>query len=392
MKGGHPGWMHSLRPGLVCVLTLWGFSLATGTSTIRAQESGLKIQITRVEPLRGRVQFSVLESDGSPRTALEAGDFEFRLAGTRIHDVRLQSFEDDSTSRLMVVLGFGSAHMTRTQARNLMVAASRHFLVDMNEAKPDRAAILTFADDVEVPAHFSADPIRLGNNLRRLKFSGRDLKLYDGLKAGRQLLLETDTVGYGVLIFAVDQRDTSSQYDLRALKADIARGNFPPVFTIGLGADSALAHNLKEVSAMSGGECFLIAPRSNRLTHTYHLILEMLHHQYVATLSDHLLEGEVEIVYHASDGTEIAARILLPTNSPVSVPSYGNGKPQRDWRQAMLLIVLAGLLVVLGAVRMGWVDMPGSRQERPQDLPRPQKWSAQKSKPAGKRRNERATH
>ena len=232
MKRGPESWMHPVRPGLVCLLSLWGAFLAVGTSTIYAEDGDLTIQITRVDPIRGRVQFSVLESDGSPRTALEAKDFEFRLAGRPVNDVRLQSFEDDSTSRLMVVLGFGAAHMTRTQSRNLMVAASRHFLVEMNEGKPDRTAILTFADDVEVPAHFSADPIRLAKDLRHLKFSGRNLKFYDGLKAGRQLLLEMDTVGFGVLIFAVDQRDTSSQYDLLALKAEIARGNFPPVFTM----------------------------------------------------------------------------------------------------------------------------------------------------------------
>lgn len=384
--------MHSVWPCLAGLLILWGSSLAIGIRTIRAEESDPTIKITRVDPLRGRVQFSVLESDGSPRTALEAKDFEFRLAGTRVHDVRLQSFEDDSTSRLMVVLGFGSAHMTRSQARNLVAAASRHFLADMDEAKPDRAAILTFAGDVEVPAHFSADPIRLAKDLRHIKFAGRDLKFYDGIKAARQLLLETDTMGYGVLIFAVDRQDTSSQYDLLALKDDIARGGFPPVFTIGLGADSGLSHILKEVSAMSGGECFLIAPRSNRLTHTYHLILEMLQHQYVVTFSDQLLEGEVEIVHHVGDGTDIVARIILPTNSPVTVPSHGSGRQRHDLRQAMLLFVLAGLLVALGAIRMGWVGIPGLHLKRPLSLHKPQKWSAQEFKPAGRRRNTRAAH
>lgn len=366
-------WMPSVRGAVVYTLVL---CCSMGPGRLSAEDEGLSIQISHVDPIRGRVYFSVREPDGSPRTALEANDFEFRLAGSRMSDVRLQSFEDDPESRLMVVLGFGSARMTRTQVRNLASAAGRHFLVDMSEAKPDRAAILTFAGDIVVPAHFSADPIRLQEDLRHIQMRGSSIRFFDGLQAGHRLLHETDTMAFGVLVYAVDRRDTSSRYDLMALKHDIAKGGFPIVFTIGINADSALARDLEDVATMSGGASFLIPPRSNRLTHTYALILEMLQHQYVATFDDQMLSGEIEIVHRTGEGSDIVARWALPLKSPAParIPAYGTALEQGDWRQATLFLVLAGLLLSLGAHRMGWVHRVSHDRKVPQDLRRSGKW------------------
>lgn len=307
-----------------------------------------KVLISRVEQEKGRVYFSVLRPNGMPEGGLAANDLTFTLAERPIRNVRLQSFADDPDARLMVVLGFGVTKMIPLEVQRAKTAVVENFISDLIEAKPDKAAILTFNDKIEVPAMFTADPFRLKEELNKVGFTGKKLKFFDAILSGRDMIANTDSAGFGALVYLVDSRDQGSQFDLFRLEKEANEGNFPPVFVIGIGIKPGdqLADELAKVAQLTKGAYFFTEPVGEHYDKIYKHINRMLENQYVATFPGPLTSGPVGISYTRRDGTEISTSARLKGGTP-PVPEDRKDLDATGTSTMKIVLIVVICLVVL---------------------------------------------
>lgn len=277
-----------------------------------------QIVISRVEQEAGRVYFSVLRPNGMPEGGLESRNFDFTLADRPIRNVRVEVFADHPEARLMAVLGFGTTKLVPLEVQRAKTAVVENFVSDLIESKPDKAAILTFHDKIDVPAHFTSDPFRLKEELNKVGFSGNKLRFFDAILSGRDMIANTDSTGFGALVYLLDARDEGSEFDLFRLEMEANEGNFPPVFVIGVGIDqgSQLATELAKVAELTKGAYFFCEPLGEHYERIYKHVNRMLERQYVATFPGPLTSGPVGISYTRGDGTVIDASARLKGGTP----------------------------------------------------------------------------
>lgn len=304
-----------------------------------------QIVISRVDKEAGRIYFSVLRPNGMPEAGLIASDFRFALAGNPVTGVKVETFADHPEARLMAVLGFGTTQLVPLEVQRAKTAVVENFVSDLIESKPDKAAILTFQNSIDVPAHFTSDPFRLKEELNKVGFEGSSLKFFDAILAGKDLIAQTDTAGYGALIYLLDGRDDGSKYDIFQLEREASEGNFPPVYVVGIGVaeGSQLATELAKVAELTKGAYFFSQPLGENYAKIYKHVNRLLEHQYVATFPGPLAAGPVEVQYTRSDGMALRGEAALkgapsePADRETMAPSG----------MSVLMIILLVLLIIL---------------------------------------------
>jgi len=300
-----------------------------------------QVVISRVERETGRVFFSVLRPNGMPETGLQARDFVFTLGPNPVRNVRVEEFADQPEARLMAVLGFGTVAMVPLEVQRAKTAVVENF-----KSKPDKAAILTFQDKIEVPLLFTSDPFRLKEELNKVGFSGKKLKFFDAILAGKDLIAQTDTTGFGALVYLLDARDEESKYDIFQLERETNEGNFPPVFIVGVNVapGSQLASELAKVTELTHGAYFFCQPLGENYARIYKHINRLLERQYVATFPGPFTAGPIGIRSTPPDGN------VIETSAPLK-GIVAQAEPQgREVMAPGGMGTLTIILIILGAI------------------------------------------
>jgi tight adherence protein C len=212
-------------------------------------------------------------------------------------------------------------------------AAAKQFAQQMRPR--DRIALLSFADDVNVPQPLTPDRALLARAIDKLA-AGGNTRLYDGVAQGvTQLSLAPE--GARALVVLTDGLDTASQ---RTLQDDVAQAvrTAVPVYAIGLGSD-ADTEVLQQLAASSGGRYYR-APTGQDLMQVFRLISGQLTSQFeVSWLSrSRVSAGQDVSVQMSIDRAGGSPELVSFTYAP---PTFGRAARAEPNNPVQALVELA---------------------------------------------------
>jgi len=219
------------------------------------------------------VAVSVADSLGVPITGLDAQAFEIKeddqvVAPQRVDSV-VESQEPVATALVVDVSGSMADNGKLESARGAATA-----FLDTLGAR-DSAAVVSFADNVNVVHAYSSDRDELKAALASLEAKG-DTALYDAIGQTAQLQGALPQ-RRKVLLILTDGGDTRSKISLEAA-IDSARQAGVAIFAIGLGDD--VNHDVLEQIAGSAGQAVFVSDPA-QLRDTFVSVGDRLRRQYV---------------------------------------------------------------------------------------------------------------
>ena len=172
------------------------------------------------------VRVDVLVMDGNrPVTELTAGDFELRDSGV-LQQIDSVSFEAAPLSMMLVLDASSSVRGQSLQHLKQAASAVAGLL-----GPGDRAALLTFSQEVDLSSEWTANRQQLDRAIEGTQATG-STALYDAAYAA--LTLRDPQAGRWLVLIFTDGDDTASWLPGRTI-LDLARRNDAVVYGVGLG-------------------------------------------------------------------------------------------------------------------------------------------------------------
>jgi tight adherence protein C len=170
----------------------------------------------------------------------------------------------------------------------------------------DKVAVVTFADEVDVPQFLTADRQLINRAIDRLTPGGKASQ-YDGVAQGLTQL-SLSPAGSRALIVLTDGHDTGSE---RLVADDIAQAvqMAVPIYAIGLG-DDADTKVLNQFASETGGHYYQ-APTAKDLSNAFGLISQQLNAEYQASWLSTASTADVEVQINLThtDGSQISTTL-----------------------------------------------------------------------------------
>ena len=329
---------------------------AVSVEPVWAAEQPLEVVESRVDGFpRIVVRLRVAPSSASAPDNLTPDQIRVVEAGRAQPSVDLFQLRGSATAASMLLAIDVSGSMADQERLTQAREAAKVFL---NQARRgDRAALLSFADQVELRQPFTSDRRLLNQAIDGLVAAG-DTRLYDALSYSVTVASGAPT-GVRAVVLLTDGEDTRSA---AGVEAGIALANQAgiPVYTIGLGAETN-SEVLERIAAETGGR-FYHAPGAADLATAFQLISRQLASQYELywiskTQGPGGQEVPVEItVNHPSlAGSTVRFSYRLPGYSRADLPPLEAGgalfplppPPAPDERLAAMATVVAALSALL---------------------------------------------
>lgn len=276
------------------------------------------------------VRVDVLVTDGNRAvTGLTAADFELRDSGV-VQRIDAVSIEDVAL-RVMLALD-ASASVRGQPLEDLKQAASA--VVELL-GPDDRAALLTFSEEIDVRAEWTADVRQLARAIAGTEASG-STAMHDAAYAA--LTLQDPGPGRRLVLMFSDGDDTASWLPGQTVLEAARRGD-AVVYGVGLGADrvrkagylldfrsglqadvprvvpSALAEPFLAALAEETGGQYIDAGASDRLRETFTRILAEFRSRYLLTYTPRGVDAggwhPIEVKVRNTKGNVIARRGYL---------------------------------------------------------------------------------
>lgn len=265
----------------------------------------LNLTLNQIDP----GQFPVIQSyvtvtdpTGNPIIGLNAGNFDVLENNVRQSPITVTPVGGSSAPVAVALVLDRSGSMA---GQPIVDAQNAALAFIGNISTSDRAAVISFADNVRLDCGFTSTKSTLNTAINGISATGAT-SLYDAIA---EAVNQTNTQsGRKAIIALTDGEDNDSSIDLNGCISR-ARAAGLPVFTIGLGTVDAQV--LQQIANDTGGRYFY-APNSSDLLRIYQLISQQLQNQYKITYTTSnpafdctMRDVKITATYQASSDSEV---------------------------------------------------------------------------------------
>jgi len=343
----------------LCRLLLLLMAVAAPASNARAQDDdGGTLDVVEVRSdtfPRITVRLNAVPGTSAQAAGLAAEQFRVFEDGKPLPSVGLFQLRGVSAPATVILAVDVSGSMADQARLPHARDAAKRFLGQLRPG--DRAAIVSFADEVLVNQSFTSDRVLLTRAIDRLT-AGGETALYDALSQSVTRVAQVAVPNARrAVVLLTDGEDTKSRTGVGEAIAAAARSDVP-VYTIGLGSASG-AEVLQRIAADTGGR-YYHAPAAQDLATAFRLISRQIGSRYELYWESRV-QGEpgrdvpVEIRLAADSGATTGFTYRLPTFSrmPRVQPAPANvSQALTELPRAVppneALVLVVGLLAGLG--------------------------------------------
>ncbi|MBN1573610.1 MAG: VWA domain-containing protein [Deltaproteobacteria bacterium] len=309
---------------------------------------------------------SITDPDDRPINLIDIKDLTVTEEEKPVGDLKIIE-ADPVTDPLSVVLAIDISGSMAGKPLEKAKNAAEAF-VNLLEVG-DKAAIVTFDQDVYQDMPLTDDKTALVNTIRGLKYKG-DTALYQAIIDSADVLKDAPDGRRIVIILTDGRNDKANSTSTKEDSVSAAGVGRAVVITVGLG-NEINADVLKYIAEETGGR-FFFAPKPEDLKEIYELISDQIHAQYRLSFTSPFPERPDRVVlFHTIDvglryggekisGTrEFLASTNPPPNTGILLDYQKKNVAESEWQAilytliaiAFVLLVVILLVLILKAVK-----------------------------------------